>query len=297
MRSRFGTPYGLAPWICAVVLAASCTTQASDEPSDAAAVPPSPSPWPEALEELDPAEPAQWNVSIVSQLPHDPSSFTQGLEVLTDGRMIESVGLYGQSDVRIVDVASGTVAARQPLPAEHFGEGVTVVDDVAIQLTWRAGVAHRWSLPDLEPLPALRYDGEGWGICRFDDPLATDDDGVPIVVTSDGTATLTWRVAETFEPIRTAIVVSGGAAVDQINELECVDGHVVANVWQSDQILVIRDDGFVVAEIDGSPLIETTQATDDDPDVLNGIALASDTTFWLTGKLWSTLYEVSLSGS
>lgn len=296
MHSTSGPVHALCVVVGAALLASGCGSDPAEPSAESA--PAATSLWPEPLADLDPDEPAQWTVAVVAQRPHDPTAFTQGLELLDDGRMIESVGLYGQSDVRIVDTTTGVVETRRSLAAEHFGEGVTVVDNTAIQLTWRAGVAYRWALPSLDALPALRYDGEGWGICEFNDPdTAGTDDSAAVVVTSNGTATLTWRNAETFEPIRTAVVVAQGAAVNQINELECVDGHILANVWQSDQILVIRDDGFVVAEIDGSTLVDATESIDDDPDVLNGIAVASETSFWMTGKLWSTLYEVELNGS
>ena len=240
--------------------------------------------WPEPLESLDPDDPGVWIPNVVSERPHDPEAFTQGLETLGDGRLLESTGLYGQSTIRLVDGSTGEVQRQVPLAATHFGEGLTVIDGIAIQLTWQEGIAYRWTVPDLEPLPPLRYDGEGWGICRF------DDQGV----TSNGSATLSWRDPETFAVTATAEVTLDGAPVDEINELECIDGHIVANVWRTNTILVIRTDGAVIAAIDASNLAAETAARDEDPDVLNGIAIGSDTTLLITGKLWSTIYEVEL---
>ncbi|MEM9464399.1 MAG: glutaminyl-peptide cyclotransferase [Actinomycetota bacterium] len=240
--------------------------------------------WPSSLDGLDPADPARWTVEVVSTAPHDPSAFTQGLEHLDDGRLLESTGIRGLSDVRIVDAATGAVEVAAELAPEEFGEGLTVVDDTVIQLTWQEQTARRWSLPDLEPLPSFKYTGEGWGLCLLDDRLAM----------SDGTGVLQWRDPTDFGLLATVDVTRAGAPVTAINELECVDGHVVANLWRSSDVVVISPDGDVVATIDAGPLVDTIASTEPLREVLNGIAAHPDGTFSLTGKLWPTRFVVEV---
>lgn len=253
------------------------TTEPAEQPSE-----PETRRWPSPLAGLDPTTPATWTVEIRSTAPHDPDAFTQGLEELDDGRLLESTGR--ESDVRIVDPATGGVERSVPLDGEYFGEGITVVGDTAIQLTWRDGVAPRWTLPDLEPLDPFTYEGEGWGLCLLGDRLAM----------TDGTSTLTWRDPQTFEVLDRVDVQREGVPLTSLNELECVDGHIVANIWRSSEIVVIRPDGAVVATIDGRELVALTDVADPAEAVLNGIAAHRDGTFSMTGKLWPTRYVVQV---
>lgn len=240
-------------------------------------------PWPTDPDEIDPGAPARWEVEIVERFPHDPTAFTQGLEVLDDDLLLESTGLRGQSSIRIINRDDGSVERREPLDDTHFGEGLTTVDGVVVQLTWQAGVAYRWRLPDLEPLAPFRFDGEGWGICALDGRL----------VTSDGSATLTWRDPVSFEPLETIDVRRRGAPVERLNELECMHGHIVANVWLEDYLVVVRPDGTVAATIDGRPLGAEISSSDPDA-VLNGVADLGDGTLLLGGKRWPTFFRVRL---
>lgn len=232
---------------------------------------------------------ARWTVEIMEWVPHDPDAFTQGLEV-ADGTMYESTGLWGQSSLRAVDPATGEVTARVDLSEEFFGEGLTVVGDEIVQLTWRNGTALVYDRTTLELLRAHSYAGEGWGLCLSED----------VLIMSDGSDRLTRRDPRTFEPLDTVTLTAPGydGRLDYLNELECAEDLVIANVWQTDSLLVIDpESGRVVAAVDAGPLIDDVMQ---DPaagamDVLNGVAAAgSDGTLWMTGKLWPRLYRVRL---
>lgn len=228
---------------------------------------------------------ARWTVEILERRPHDPAAFTQGLE-MADGVLYESTGLYGLSSLRRVDPATGSVTAETAVDEDLFGEGLTVVDDRIVQLTWKAGRALVYDRATLELVGEFGYEGEGWGLCRSDDEL----------VMSDGSDRLTRRDPESFELIGTVTVAGIGLAVDRLNELECVDGLVIANVWQTPELLVIDlADGQVKAVINGQPLLDDVLAAAPDPstlDVLNGVATLNDGTFLMTGKLWPLMYRV-----
>ena len=226
-------------------------------------------------------------VLVLDALPHDPAAFTQGL-VLHDGVFYESTGVYGASTVRIVDPETGQVLSSVDLDDRFFGEGLEVVGERVVQLTWREQTAFVWDADTLEPLGTYGYDGEGWGLCAFEDRF----------VMSDGSSTLTFRDLDSFDVIGTVEVVASGQPVDRLNELECVGELVYANVWYSDEILVIAaDSGEVVAQVDASSLRDQL-SSGEGIDVLNGIAHDPDrSVFYLTGKLWPEVFEVRIGGS
>ena len=232
-----------------------------------------------------PATPERWTVRVVARYPHDREAFTQGL-LWHDGKLYESTGLYGESSLRRVDLETGKVEARAPLQRTLFGEGLALVGDDLVQLTWREGRALRWSRAGLAQVGESRYDGEGWGL-TFDGKQ---------LIQSDGSARLTFRDPATFAVARTLEVTDAGHPVSLLNELELADGALYANIWTTDEIVRIDPKtGQVSARIDASPLREELmgQGIADDA-VLNGIAWRPETkTFLLTGKLWPTLFEVS----
>ena len=231
------------------------------------------------------ADPLSVEPVFLGALPHDPQAFTQGL-VLGDGVFYESTGLYGESTVRIVDPATGQVIRSRSLEDGFFGEGLELVGDRLIQLTWREGTAFIWDAETLAPLGTFSYEGEGWGLCAQEDRL----------VMSDGSSRLTFRDPTTFEPLGGVEVLRSGEPVERINELECVEDLVYANVWQTEEIVVIDPGtGRVVGHIDASSLRGRLGSTDG-TDVLNGIAYdPGDGSFYLTGKLWPSIFQVRLS--
>ena len=252
---------------------------APDAPREATETVPD-APFPEGPHK-HPSNVQQFGVEVLAVFDHDPTAFTQGLE-LRDGVLYESTGLYGESEIRRVEPSTGAILDAQSLPDEHFGEGLTLTEDVVWQLTWKAGVAYRRDPITLEVIDTVAYEGEAWGICY---------DGTRLVV-SDGSATLTFRDPITFEKQGTVAVTSDGGHLAQLNELECAYGRVWANVWLTDHIVRINPaNGEVEASVDASGLLtEEESAT---ADVLNGIAVAEEAnTFYLTGKLWPHVFLV-----
>ena len=224
------------------------------------------------------------HVEVVTEYPHDPTSFTQGLE-LDDGRLFESTGHYGTSTVREVDLATGGVLSSTQLADTVFGEGLTAIGDGRLlQLTWKAEAATVWNLYDLEPIDTWSYEGEGWGVCLLNPET---------LVMSDGSATLTFRSTEDFHELGSIAVVQEELPQELLNELECVNGTVWANVWKTDTIVGIDPTtGNILAWVDASSLpVERSSLAPGS--VLNGIAHDPETgRFLLTGKYWPTLYEV-----
>ena len=219
--------------------------------------------------------------TVLAELPHDPDAFTQGLEFGPDGALFEGTGRVGRSQLRELDPVTGAVRRAVPLPGELFGEGITVVGDRIWQLTWQDGVALEWDRAGFTLLRQVPVDGEGWGLCRDGDRL----------VRTDGTDRLRFHDPVTFAETGSVAVTLDGEPVTELNELECVEGEVWANVWQTDRIVRIDPaDGRVTAEVDATGLLDAERRGG--ADVLNGIAALGDGEYLLTGKLWPTSFRV-----
>ena len=221
---------------------------------------------------------------VLSELPHSTDDFTQGL-VWLDGRLFQSTGLYGESRLQELDPETGEAMREVPLEDEFFGEGLALLDDQLIQITWREQTAFIYDLETFEQTGTFSYETEGWGLCY---------DGEYIYMT-DGSPILYQRDPETFEVTDEIVVTLQGQPVPQLNELECVEEDVYANVWQTDYIVRIdKATGEVTGVIDARGLLTRQQrAWLQSGAVLNGIAYnAEDDTFLITGKLWPQIFEV-----
>lgn len=215
--------------------------------------------------------------------PHDPEAFTEGLFWL-DGHLWESTGQAGSSSIRKVELESGRVAAQVDIPRPYFGEGIAPWGDTILSLTWKDGIGFRWSRDGFRKLGRFRYAGEGW---------ALTGDGTSLIQ-SDGTSVLRFVDPVTFKVRRRLKVTADGQPVDQLNELEYVDGEILANVWLTTRIARIDPEtGHVIGWIDLSAL--AAQVTSDDvDDVANGIAWDPATRrLFVTGKRWPWMFEIA----
>jgi len=219
---------------------------------------------------------------VIARYPHDPTAYTQGL-VWDDGALYESTGQYGHSEVRRVDLATGRVIASHPLSKDRFGEGLALLHGILYQLTWESHVGYTYDAATLAPRDSFPYAGEGWG-------LATD--GTSLIM-SDGSDSLRVLSPTTFKVERVIHVRYKGAPLYKLNELEFVNGDVLANVYESNWVLQIDPRTGDVRE-----LLNFGDLYPDRPptaEVMNGIATAPDRgALLLTGKFWPVLFEVRL---
>lgn len=220
-------------------------------------------------------------VKVLASYPHDAGAFTQGLQIEGEA-FYESTGLEGQSSVRKVDMKTGKVLQKKDLPSNLFGEGLARLDTRLVQLTWQNGVAIVWDAATLTELERWRYSGEGWGLAYDGNQL----------IQSDGSSWLTFRDPNDFSVQGRVEVKLDGFPVDQLNELEYVEGKLYANIWGSEEIVKIDPlTGKVEAVIDARGLLKQNEKLG--ADVLNGIAWDAKTkTFWITGKRWPKMFQV-----
>jgi len=233
--------------------------------------------------QIAPAAPPIYDYRVVQTYPHDPDAYTQGL-FYRDGHLYESTGQIGRSTIRKVNIADGRVLQSVAIPPGRFGEGIVDWGRQIISITWQGGVGYRWDRASLRRLGEWRYPGEGWGLTRN----STD------IIMSDGTSELRFLDPATLAERRRVTVTAGGRPLRALNELEWVNGDILANVWLTGFIVRIDPaSGRVTGVIDLRPLAAENGAGEDN--VLNGIAYdsAGDRLF-VTGKNWPRLYEIDI---
>lgn len=222
--------------------------------------------------------------AIVRTYPHDARAYTEGL-FYQDGALYESTGEVGRSGIRKVDLASGRVVRSVAVPPPLFGEGIAPWAGQIVSLTWRDGIGFRWAKDSFRKLASFRYPGEGWA-------LTADASGL---IMSDGTPTLRFLDPVTFKQRRTLLVTADGAPVERLNEIEYVDGEILANVWLTDRIARIDPQtGHVIGWIDLAALHRRAGVFGENQ-VANGIAWdAKARRLFVTGKEWPILFEIAL---
>jgi glutamine cyclotransferase len=227
----------------------------------------------------------RYGYRIVHSYPHDARAYTQGL-VYRDGVLYESTGLHGRSSLRKVKLETGEVLQERAVDAEYFAEGLTDWDNRLIQLTWQSSVGFVYDLATFAPGRSFRYPGEGWGLTH---------DGKRLIM-SDGQPAGQLRFLDpvSFRELGRITVRDQGAPVANLNELEYVQGDILANVYQTDRICRINPaTGAVTGWIDLSGLLPPADRPG--ADVLNGIAFdARGNRLFVTGKLWPRLFEIAL---
>ncbi len=232
-----------------------------------------------------PKAPQHYGFKVINEFPHDPEAFTQGLEY-HNGVLYESTGQYdGQSSLRRVDLSSGQVQKKINLSSQYFGEGITIVGNRIIQLTWRENVALVYDLQTFAKIGEFSYGNnkEGWGLCY---------DGNHLIL-SDGTNRLYFLNKDTFREEYSVTVHSHQGPVGSLNELEYINGKVYANVYQKDIIVIINpQSGAVEGEINLIGLYPEKDKILYDNE-LNGIAYdRQNDRLFVTGKNWSKLFEI-----
>ena len=227
-------------------------------------------------------EPLHYTYNVVNVYPHDETAFTQGL-IFEDGIIYESTGRYGQSTLRRVELETGNIIQLHALPDQFFGEGITIFDDKIIQLTWQSEKGFVYDKNSFDLLQEFTYPTEEWGITHNGSAL----------IMSDGTATLYFLDPETFQKIGQVEVIDE-EPVTRLNELEYIHGMVYANIWKEEKIAIINPQtGRVTGWIDLTGINEAENQNSSS--MLNGIAYdAEEDRLFVTGKMWSKLFEIEL---
>lgn len=226
----------------------------------------------------------EYTFQVLHVYPHDPNAFTQGL-AYRNGFLYEGTGLKGHSSLRKVRLETGEVVRQIDLPNEFFGEGITVLNNKVVQLTWLSHTGFVYDLRSFHLLRQFTYSGEGWGLTTNGHEL----------LLSDGSADIRVLDPAAFEEKRHFSVHDGSEPITQLNELEFVDGEIYANVWQTDRIALISpQSGRVVGWIDLTGILSPMYRRERDA-VLNGIAYdPQGKRLFVTGKLWPSVFQIKV---
>jgi glutamine cyclotransferase len=227
-------------------------------------------------------QPEYKTASIVKEFPHDPTSYTQGLEFY-NGFLFEGTGQRGSSLIAEVDLTTGDIKRKFELDAAYFGEGISILNDTIYQLTYTSSVCKVYDL-GFNEITEYNYNGQGWGLCN---------DGSSLIM-SNGSSELVWRDPKSFNITKTLQVFDNNKEVVNLNELELINGNLYANIYTEKKIVEIDTaTGKVLSYIDCNALVVDGQVPG--ADVLNGIAYDAKTEkLYMTGKLWPKLYEVNI---
>lgn len=229
-----------------------------------------------------------YGAEVVNRFPHDPNAFTQGLLYGGNDTLFESTGLYGHSSVRRVALQTGEIEAIHRMQNSYFGEGLTLFGDRLFQVTWLTKTGFMYDRNNFSKIRRFtNHMQDGWG-------LATDG---KVLFGSDGTSTLYQIDPQTLKVIEKHTVKYKGDEVNNLNELEYVNGEVWANVWQTNCIARLSSQDGVVLGWVYLPNLREELATAGNMgiDVLNGIAWDKEQNrIFVTGKLWPKLYEIKL---
>ena len=235
------------------------------------------------------------NYAVVSYLPHDTNSFTEGLFV-HNGQLFESTGhppgeglpqtrsLFG-----IVNMQTGIIDVKGEIDKlKYFGEGIAIIKNQLYQLTLSTNIGFIYDATTFKKLRQFSFaNKEGWGLTT---------DGKDLMM-SDGTGTLTWLDPVTLKNIKTLRITNNGIPADSLNELEYIRGYIYANVWLSGNIVKIDTaSGKVVGVLDLSSLNFEAKSKYPNALEMNGIAYdeAADK-IYVTGKLWPNIYQIAFT--
>jgi glutamine cyclotransferase len=227
----------------------------------------------------------EYTYKIVHVYPHDRTSFTEGLEY-RGGFLYESTGEEGHSVLRKLKLETGEVVQEIKLAPHLFGEGITILNQQIVQLTYKTQLGFVYDLASMKEKRTFIYTGEGW---------ALTNDGTQIYM-DDGSAQIRVWDGATLKEKRRITVHDDSGPIQNINELEWVAGEIYANVWQTDQILRISPvDGRVLGRVNLAGLLSASDRQGSRVDVVNGIAYdAAGKRLFVTGKWWPKLFEIQL---
>ncbi|MFY0651095.1 MAG: glutaminyl-peptide cyclotransferase [Cyclobacteriaceae bacterium] len=228
--------------------------------------------------------PKQYTYRKVNTYTHDPDAYTQGLYV-ENGYLFESTGQRGTSSIRKVDIASGNVIKKLDISDEYFGEGIASIGDELFMLTYTSNKGFVYSKTDFTQRREFQYPGEGWGLTTKGDTL----------VMSNGSENLVFNSSDSFSEISRLQVYDNEGKIENLNELEYINGQIYANIYQTEKIAIIDPKSGKVTGIINLEGIFNRSNYSRRTDVLNGIAYDEENDrIFVTGKWWPKLYEIEL---
>jgi glutamine cyclotransferase len=227
-------------------------------------------------------KPQNLNYKVQNTFAHNTSYFTEGLEFY-NGLLFEGTGNIGTSLIVSYNPKNGKIFSSIKIDDRYFGEGITILNGKLYQLTYKTKVGFVYNVNTFKKEGEFTFASEeGWGLTN---------DGKYLIM-SDGTSKINFINPDNFEVIKSIEVCDNRGIINNINELEYVDGVIYSNIWMSNTILKIDAlTGKVLAYINMNELLSSINSST--VDVLNGIAYnQKENTFYVTGKYWPKIFSV-----
>jgi glutamine cyclotransferase len=231
--------------------------------------------------------PKQYSYSVINNYPHLKTSYTQGLEYYNNF-FYEGTGEYGKSMLLKVNPSTGKAIQEYSLNNTYFGEGITILNDKIYQITYKEQTGFVYNIDNFALIDSFRFASkEGWGLTN---------DGTNLIM-SDGTNVLTWIDPDNFSVIKSVQVSNNTEPVYNINELEYIDGKILANIYTTELIVEIdAETGKVLSEINLNGILNMYKSSSESVDYMNGIAYDKlNKRLFVTGKWWPKLFEIKLN--
>lgn len=231
-------------------------------------------------------QPKKYTYKTVNTYPHNQSFYTQGLE-FHDGFLYEGTGENGESGLYKINLANGNILQEYRLADKYFGEGITILNDKIYQLTYRAQKGFVYNLDDFARIDSFQFKSQqGWGLTN---------DGEYLIM-SNGTQKIIWLDPENFTEVKSIQVANNQGIINNINELEFINGNLFANVYTTNMIIEIDPEtGKVLSEINMEGILNLYQNPEEKIDYMNGIAWDAETDrLFVTGKWWPRIFEIEL---
>lgn len=225
-----------------------------------------------------------YKIKVINTFPHDYDAYTQGL-IFHNGFLFESTGLNGKSSLRKIDLKTGKILKKIDLSPQIFAEGITIYNNKIYQLTWTNQTCIVYDLNTFDKITEFSYSGEGWGITTINN----------IIITSNGTHSLVFRDANSFNIIKSLNIFYDNVPLNNLNELEYINGEIWANIYFSNKIVTINpNNGEINSFIDLTPLYSYIDKSKRH-DVLNGIAYDNENKrIFVTGKYWEFIFQIEI---
>ena len=228
----------------------------------------------------------KFTYQIVNSYPHSKKHYTQGLE-FHNNILYEGTGEYGTSGIFRIKLETGKIEQSKMLDEKYFGEGITILNDKIYQLTYKTQKGFVYHLTDFVLIDTFMFkSSEGWGLTN---------DGTNLIM-SDGTHLLTWLNPNDYSVVKTVQVANNKGVINNLNELEYIDGTIYANVYTTDLIVEIEPEtGKVLSEINLAGILNMYKNPGDTIDFLNGIAYNEKSNrLFVTGKFWPRIFEIKV---
>jgi glutamine cyclotransferase len=234
-------------------------------------------------------QPLAMEFKVLNAFPHDTAAYTEGF-LFHHGQLFESTGHTSsfpssRSLFGVVDLKNGMIDARAEIDKnKYFGEGIVFLKGRIYQLTDTTRIGFIYDEKTYKKLGNFYYAGEGWG-------LTTNGS---YIMMSNGSSTIFYRDPSSFKVVKTLGVSDNNGPVQNLNELELINGFLYANQWLTDYILKIdTTNGKVVGRLDLSRLKEEIKMKNPFSEETNGIAFDPEKNkIYVTGKRWPAIYEI-----